>query len=88
MRRRPLRSPLLTAVLCMASFLTTLGLLERTADAATAYIRSTVSAPWGSTSNEQAMDLVFGVGYADEIGTALEVLERALSSHSPTRSRS
>lgn len=40
--------------------------LPGTAEAAPTYIRSTVAAPWGSTSNEEAMDLVFGVGGWDD----------------------
>ncbi|MCA9655506.1 MAG: thrombospondin type 3 repeat-containing protein [Myxococcales bacterium] len=45
----------------------TLVLSEGTAEAAVAYVRSTVSAPWGSTANEQAMDLVFGAGGWDDL---------------------
>ena len=36
-------------------------------DAAVAYVRSTVSQPWGATTNEQAMDLVFGAGGWDDL---------------------
>lgn len=35
---------------------------EPSADAAVAYVRSTVGAPWGQSANEEAMDLVFGAG--------------------------
>ncbi|MCK5378303.1 MAG: hypothetical protein KAJ78_02820, partial [Acidobacteria bacterium] len=34
---------------------------------ARAYVRSTVGAPWGSTSNEEAMDLAFGPGGWDDL---------------------
>ncbi|MCX4246266.1 thrombospondin type 3 repeat-containing protein [Paraliomyxa miuraensis] len=40
---------------------------EGEAEAAVAYIRSNTSAPWGSTSNEQAMDMVFGAGGWDDL---------------------
>jgi MYXO-CTERM domain-containing protein len=42
-------------------------LAEGSAEAAPTYVRSTVSAPWGSTDNEQAMDMVFGVGGWDDL---------------------
>jgi MYXO-CTERM domain-containing protein len=51
----------------LGAMLGTLALTESEADAAVAYVRSTVGAPWGSTSNEQAMDTVFGVGAWDDL---------------------
>lgn len=45
----------------------TLAFAEGDADAAVAYIRSTVGAPWSETTNEQAMDLAFGVGGWDDL---------------------
>jgi MYXO-CTERM domain-containing protein len=41
--------------------------VEGRANAAVGYVRSTVAAPWGSTSNEQAMDLAFGAGAWDDL---------------------
>ncbi|MCX4246267.1 thrombospondin type 3 repeat-containing protein [Paraliomyxa miuraensis] len=45
----------------------TLGATEGEAEAAVAYIRSNVGAPWGESTNEQAMDLVFGAGGWDDL---------------------
>ncbi len=47
--------------------LATMGTLESDAAAIPGYVRSNVAAPWGSTSNEEAMDLVFGVGGWDDL---------------------
>lgn len=60
-----LRLPLGFACGCLA-FLAT-GLVASDADAAPAYVRSSISAPWGSTSNEEAMDLAFGGGLWDDL---------------------
>lgn len=45
----------------------TLALTEGEAEAAVAYVRSTAGQPWGSMSNEQAMDLAFGAGGWDDL---------------------
>ncbi|MCH9681101.1 MAG: thrombospondin type 3 repeat-containing protein, partial [Deltaproteobacteria bacterium] len=59
-----LRSPwCIGALATLAVF----ALPERTAEAIPGYVRSTVSAPWGSTSNEQSMDQVFGAGGWDDL---------------------
>ncbi|MCX4243491.1 thrombospondin type 3 repeat-containing protein [Paraliomyxa miuraensis] len=68
-----MRAPSL--VLARASWLSpALGLLAfaamlvpSEADAAVAYIRSTVAAPWGQNVNEQAMSMVFGAGAWDDL---------------------
>jgi hypothetical protein len=44
-----------------------LSLSPRAANAAAAYVRSNVGAPWGQNRNEAAMDLVFGVGGWDDL---------------------
>lgn len=71
MRRRlafdPIPSFLLTSMVGATTIAGVLALGEGTADAAVAYVRSTAGAPWGSTSNEEAMDLVFGVGGWDDL---------------------
>ncbi len=56
-----------TLALGLGAATTTLVVAEAEADAAVAYIRSTVGAPWGSNTNEQAMDMVFGVGGWDDL---------------------
>lgn len=51
----------------MLAVATLLAVGEGTAQAEPTYLRANVGAPWGSTSNEEAMDLVFGVGgWVDE----------------------
>lgn len=60
-------SPLLTLALGAAAFAGTLILAEGQAQAVPAYIRSNVGSPWGSSANEQAMDMVFGAGAWDDL---------------------
>jgi hypothetical protein len=50
----------LTVVVSLASALT-----PTAADAAVAYVRSMVGAPWGVSTNETAMSAVFGAGASD-----------------------
>lgn len=66
-RALPPSSPLLTVALNVIAVAGTLWIVEGDALAAPAYIRSSTSAPWGSTSNEQAMDTVFGAGAWDDL---------------------
>lgn len=58
-------SPLCTLGLALLTGAVALG--ATTAQAAPTYVRSTVAAPWGQTANEEAMDLVFGVGGWDDL---------------------
>lgn len=51
----------------LAAAVLTLVAAPTDADAAVAYVRSTVGAPWGETANEQAMDLAFGAGAWDDL---------------------
>jgi len=62
-----LRSVSVTATLGVLTIGGTLLCTEGEAEAAVAYIRSTVAPPWGSTSNEEAMDLVFAPGGWDDL---------------------
>jgi uncharacterized protein (TIGR03382 family) len=56
-----------TLALSLCAGATTLIVAEAEAEAAVAYVRSNVGAPWGSNTNEQAMNLVFGVGGWDDL---------------------
>ncbi len=67
MRALPSSSSLLTAALGVVSIVGTLSLGEREAQAVPGYVRSNAGAPWGSTANEQAMDMVFGAGGWDDL---------------------
>jgi MYXO-CTERM domain-containing protein len=58
---------LFTTALGVASIAGTLALCESEALAVPGYVRSTAGAPWGSTSNEDAMNLVFGAGGWDDL---------------------
>jgi MYXO-CTERM domain-containing protein len=51
----------------ISASLMTLAILEAQALAVPAYVRSDVGAPWGESTNEQAMDLVFGGGAWDDL---------------------
>lgn len=51
----------ITAALC------TFAALAPDASAYPAYVRSDVGAPWGSTTNEDAMNMVFGAGQWDDL---------------------
>ncbi|MCH9680481.1 MAG: thrombospondin type 3 repeat-containing protein [Deltaproteobacteria bacterium] len=53
--------------LALAVTAATMGTRAGEASAAVGYIRSNVAAPWGSNANEQAMDLVFGMGGWDDL---------------------
>jgi MYXO-CTERM domain-containing protein len=66
-RAYPSSSSLLGIALGTIAVAATLWLAEGQAGAAPAYVRSTVGAPWGQNTNEQAMDLVFGAGAWDDL---------------------
>ncbi len=53
--------------LCLVTPLALLAALEADALAVPAYVRSSVGAPWGEATNENAMDMVFGAGAWDDL---------------------